>query len=111
MKVRKGFVSNSSSSSFVVSLRTAPISANDLKQLLNIKDDDDDIESYYPDFSDSDEVSVDEVMQYIFSQMMDGNQIENEFHFSLSDGDGRVGAVAEFGNWFKNVSYDVKSNH
>lgn len=109
MKIRNGFVSNSSSSSFVVKLKRKPKDANDLKSLLKIKDDD--IDSYYPGFYCDDDVTVDEVLGYIFRTFESARYNSGEFHFELSDGDGSVGAVAEFGSWFRNVEHSVESNH
>lgn len=109
MKTRSGFVSNSSSSSFVVKLKRKPNNINDLKSLLKINDDD--IDSYYPGFYCDDEVEPHEVLEYILNAFNSARYSDGEFHFELSDGDGSVGAVAEFGSWFRNVEHSVESNH
>lgn len=82
MKIRSGFVSNSSSSSFIVGFPTIPRSVEEMKAFLFKEDQD-----YYPSPFDTDMIwSVDEVAQTVFDDMKNQIPLTTQEVFSLSEG-------------------------
>jgi hypothetical protein len=72
MKTRHGFVSNSSSSSFIVIFDKEPTSKEELKNLLFPNNNMDD----YLDFSDYNEekMTIEEVVHYVFAELKEANR-------------------------------------
>ncbi len=66
MKIRQGFVSNSSSSSFIIALPHKPTSTGDLLSMLKLDNPEDCIPDYY---EDNDKPTVDNILEYIMSKI------------------------------------------
>ena len=71
MKIRNGFVSNSSSSSFLVAFPRTPKSLKDVKEILFVKDQND-YPNPYSDYADDDELfwPVDKVAKIVWNDIM-----------------------------------------
>jgi hypothetical protein len=66
MKIRLGFVSNSSSSSFIIALPKKPKSANELLQMLKL----DNAEDCIPDYYRSEErPMINDIIEYIYNKI------------------------------------------
>lgn len=72
MKIRKGFVSNSSSSSFVVAFPSIPESVEDVKKILF-----DDDQRFYTSMYHDDAWTLDEVAEIVFNDIKE--QTPNDF--------------------------------
>lgn len=68
MKIRNGFVSNSSSSSFIIALPRRPTSADDLLTMLKLDNPKDCIPGYY---EEKDTPTVNDIIEYIFNKMIE----------------------------------------
>ena len=87
MKIRNGFVSNSSSSSFLVAFPREPKSVEDVKEMLFVKGQNDYVNPW-PEYARDDELfwSVDQVAEIVWTDIQEqGNPSEDEL-FECIDG-------------------------
>lgn len=103
MKIRNGFVSNSSSSSFVVAFPRKPLTAKDVKEILFGK------ERYFPTYYPRDDqdkvVSTTKIAKTVFNDIE--NQSPNDKKSILEGFEGWLDGAPSFPNTWGNDSPDV----
>lgn len=90
MKIRTGFVSNSSSSSFIIALPRKPTSANDLLEMLKLDNPEDCIPDYY---EKEDTPKVNDIIEYIFNKMIEPATDEETAQFIAEKSEQALGDI------------------
>ena len=112
MKVRNGFVSNSSSSSFIVKFPCELTSPQQVKELV-FGDEDFITERFWDGEQKFSTATMAEII-YRDATSQKRTQLDKKLHryeFEFSDNDGRLFCVMEHGDIFHKFPYEYESHH